>query len=73
MNIWTVGTLWPHELNGKTPPGYRHAKNGEDRAPGLYGEGVGGEALVCLLPNDDGAWFEKLAKSKDPNAVVKRG
>jgi hypothetical protein len=42
------------------PTGYRRAMNGENKKPGRYGEGIGGEPLVVLLPDDDGAWFDSL-------------
>ena len=43
------------------PVGYRRARYGEDRKPGLYGEGFAGEPLVVLLPDDSGEWFDSLA------------
>jgi hypothetical protein len=72
MHVMWSTWLKPRDLEGKTPKGYIEAANGTDKAPGLYGEGFGGEALVCLLENDNGDWFEKLAKSLDPAASVKR-
>lgn len=48
------------DLEKVIPAGYRRAYKGEDREPGLYGEGFGGEPLIVLLPDDDGAWFDAL-------------
>jgi hypothetical protein len=47
-------------LESTVPPGYRRAANGDEKVPGTYGEGFGGEPLVVLLDGDDGAWFDKL-------------
>lgn len=53
------------EATGKVPAGYTRMPNGSDRVPGAYGEGFGGEALIILLPNDDGQWFRDLCAEKD--------
>jgi len=58
-NVWCT-SLVSSELDGEAPSMYRRAKTGEQRAPGLYGDGFGGEALVCLLPSDNGDWFVQL-------------
>lgn len=62
--IW-CGALRPQDLNGKVPAGYTYALPGVDKKPGLYGEGFGGEAIVCLLPGDDGQWFRDICKQRD--------
>ena len=59
-NVWCIG-IRPKDLDGKAPAAYVKAEDGQDRAPGLYGGGFRGEALVCLFPKDDGAWFRKVA------------
>jgi len=63
--IW-CGKLKPADLDGKAPAGYRHVLPGSEKKPGRYGEGIGGEAVVCLLPGDDGQWFRDLCKKADP-------
>ena len=69
--IWSV-QFTPEQLQatGKVPPGYALADPGMDKRPGLYGEGFGGEAVVCLLPDDDGAWYTELAT--DPECPIHR-
>lgn len=52
------------EVAAAAPTGYRRAFAGEDKVPGTYGPGIGGEPLVILLPNDDGAWFDTLVSAK---------
>lgn len=59
-NVWCA-RLRPSDLDGKAPAGYQRAKDGDDRKPGLYGAGFGGEALVSLLPGDTGEWFRAIA------------
>jgi len=51
----------PRDLDEIAPTDYLHIRPGGDRELGTYGEGFGGEALVCLMPNDSGKWFVKLA------------
>lgn len=58
-NVWCKN-LKPAQLDGKAPATYRKARWGEDRSPGSYGEGISGEAVVCLLPEDSGDWFRKI-------------
>ncbi len=59
-NVWCK-KFTPSQLDGKAPAAYRKARWGEDRSPGLYGEGFAGEAVVCLLPDDSGVWFREIA------------
>lgn len=61
-NVWCM-LLLPAALEGLSlvPSTYRRAREGEDRRPGTYGEGIAGEALVCLLPEDSGEWFARIA------------
>lgn len=64
-NTKALRVMWspefkPADLQGKTPQGYREGANGTEKEPGTYGEGFGGEAAVCLLDGDDGAWFRKM-------------
>jgi len=60
--MWSAD-LKPEDLNGKAPKAYHRARNGEDKAPGNYGMGIGGEAIVCLLDGDDGKWFRDMVKN----------
>jgi hypothetical protein len=64
-------------LDGKLPPGYRLADDGEIFSPGNcgvrlkgWGETGHGGVVVSLLGNDDGEWFRNLARQKDAKAVV---
>lgn len=54
------------------PKNYQFVPDGTDKAPGLIGAGFGGEALVCLLPDDDGAWFEKAAQTACSEAWINK-
>lgn len=59
-NVW-CNKVRPHLTDDSIPKQYRFAQDGANRAPGLYGGGFMGELLVCLLPEDSGDWFVKLA------------
>lgn len=59
-NVWCA-KLRPGDLDGRAPAAYQRAEAGDERKPGIYGEGFAGEALVCLLPDDAGDWFVRLA------------
>lgn len=59
-NVWCVN-LKPVDLQEKAPKVYQQGSDGECRRHGLYGGGFMGEALVCLLPEDDGKWFVEIA------------
>lgn len=54
------GDVTFEQVEKAAPKEYRRAFNGENKLPGRYGEGIGGEPLVVLLPDDDGAWFDAL-------------
>lgn len=53
------------EATGKVPKGYTFVSDGTDKKAGRIGAGFGGEALVCLLPNDNGQWFRDLVTDKE--------
>lgn len=59
-NVWCIN-LKPEEVLGRVPTTYRPVAAGTERRPGLYGEGIAGELLVSLLPEDPGEWFPALA------------
>ena len=67
MQIIWCGAVKPKDLDGRAPKEYHHAPPGSFKKAGLYGEGFGGEALVCLLPGDNGDWFRAIVKEKDPS------
>ena len=67
MRVIYCGILKPKDLDGQAPKRYHHAPPGSHKKPGSYGEGFGGEALVCLFPDDDGQWFRDLCNAKDPS------
>lgn len=62
-NIWCAAVEL-EDVDALAPKGYTRAEIGTMRSPGYYGEGFAGEALVCLLPGDDGEWYVKLAIEK---------
>ena len=66
MRVIYCGVLKPADLGGKAPERYQNVPPGSPKKAGNYGEGFGGEALVCLFPDDDGQWFREICKSKDP-------
>lgn len=69
MRVIHSGCFTPASLaaTGKIPQGYQVVSDGTDKAPGLIGSGICGQALVCLLDGDDGAWFRDLCVSRDPS------
>lgn len=62
--------MTPLDLQGRAPKEYILAPPGSGKKAGRYGEGIGGEALVCLLPDDSGDWFRALCTEKDPSGSV---
>jgi len=62
MNVKYSAKVSFEQVERAAPPGYRRAVSGETKAPGLYGEGMGGEPLVVLLTGDDGKWFDALVE-----------
>lgn len=59
------GAVTFDQVEKAAPTGYRRAFRNDDKAPGLFGEGIGGEPLVILLPGDDGAWFDALVSKAE--------
>lgn len=58
------------QATGKILVAYEIVQDGTDKKPGLIGHGFGGEALICLLPDDDGQWFRDLSFAMYPDADV---
>lgn len=52
------------EVERAAPNGYVRCGDGDDKRPGTFGPGFGGEPVVVLLNNDDGAWFKVLVAGK---------
>lgn len=55
------------------PRGYRRAENGEDKKPGSFGEGFGGEPLIVLLKGDSGSWLLQADKDAEKSTANWKG